>query len=330
MGLETQLEVRLVQAVLHALTVVMSYLLARQLLSYEVALMSAVLVASSPALVASTTYILSESVFTFLWVITVLLLVIAVRRYSLRWLMAAGAAWGVSALCRPGAMLMPLPIVALLLARGADLRQKLKLVLLPALFMILTIAPWTVRNSISMKAFIPVSLNGGYSLWVGNYVPWGGDSRGWDNSPLSELAAPYVMESTAGSVAIDRLLMREAIQNALYDPVGTLRLYVRKLGRAWRPVPGTVKQAFGSVLLFTLLRVYHLVILGLAIGGTAMAATTNRPLVFLAALVVIWTFLHALFESMPRYMLPIYPELLTIAAYSIIGVIRSVAQRPFA
>jgi hypothetical protein len=80
--------------------------------------------------------------------------------------LAAGALWGLAALTHETPLLFA-PVFALWLAssRGHRGRVRAGVFLIAVL---LTVAPWTARNWIKYRAFVPVSTFGPLNLWQGN------------------------------------------------------------------------------------------------------------------------------------------------------------------
>jgi 4-amino-4-deoxy-L-arabinose transferase-like glycosyltransferase len=93
---------------------------------------------------------------------------------SLRHAASAGALIAWATLTRPqGILLVPTVLLGLVFSRHRVGRYGL--VLLTAL--ILTMAPWWIRNANAFGAFVPVSTNGGINLLIGNHPEANGSSR---------------------------------------------------------------------------------------------------------------------------------------------------------
>jgi hypothetical protein len=130
-----------------------------------------------PNLVVHSGLVLSESVFLagFCVLLAALLTWIdraergAGLRGSGRWLIAAivvGTAW--CTLVRPQSVALLIPAVGLsLVAHRMPARQVLSTVGLLAAGTLLALVPWTVRNSVVMDAFVPMSTNTGDNLCIG-------------------------------------------------------------------------------------------------------------------------------------------------------------------
>ena len=142
------LRVTLVQAFLGLATVLFAFALFRQIVPPVWALAGALLVALSPHLVSMGTYILSESLYTFLCVLVMWLVAQTVRTKSF-WVGAlAGAVLAAGALTRPTLEYFILPLLVVWFLSGSE-RTRTRLV--PAVLMgfVLVFSPWLVRNEIS-------------------------------------------------------------------------------------------------------------------------------------------------------------------------------------
>lgn len=128
----------------------------------------------------------------------------------------AGALLGAAALVRPVAMALPvLFAVGMLFESGwskSNLAAQAKVGVAAALAMACVIAPWTLRNYHLYHDFIPVSTNGGITLWMGNAPGTSGeymDLPAWtekfrDNEQdraLGALARRYIADDPAGFLA---------------------------------------------------------------------------------------------------------------------------------
>ncbi len=97
-----------IQALLGALTVVLSYLLARYFLSESWAFIAACLVMLSPHMIVTSAFLLTETQFTFLLMLSLFLFMRAIQRKKTSSFAAAGLSMGAAILTRPVIMAFPL------------------------------------------------------------------------------------------------------------------------------------------------------------------------------------------------------------------------------
>jgi 4-amino-4-deoxy-L-arabinose transferase-like glycosyltransferase len=147
--------VRLLQALLGALTIALSWLLARRLFGPRLAVVAAFVVALYPLAWQYEELLYSESLATPLTLVALLL--IFTRPPSRRTAILFGLAIGVLMLIRPSAEFLVLgALVAWWVLAGW--RSGIGLTALSLLIAVLVIAPWTVRNAIVLHGFVPISL----------------------------------------------------------------------------------------------------------------------------------------------------------------------------
>ena len=150
--------VRLVQVPLGAVTITLSWALARRLFGPRVAVAAAFAVAVYPLAWQYEGLLYPEALATPLTV--AILLVIFTRAPSRRTAVGLGLLLGISLLVRPsGEFLILAALVAWCLAAGV--RRGIAHTALATVVAILVVAPWTVRNAIVMHGFVPISLQDG-------------------------------------------------------------------------------------------------------------------------------------------------------------------------
>lgn len=133
----------LAQVILGVLTILLTFDLCRRFLPLPLALLAALLTALSPHLVTATIYLLTETLFCFLAVLSFWLLARAIGKPAVGGFLIAGAVLGAAALTRPAIQYFIVPL-ALLLAFWKPSRFRLTGAL--ALGFALAFLPWTARN----------------------------------------------------------------------------------------------------------------------------------------------------------------------------------------
>ncbi|HXV28633.1 MAG TPA: glycosyltransferase family 39 protein [bacterium] len=164
--------VRIVQAVLSAVTVFFIALWAYTLFGSASACAAALIAAVYPPAYAyyfGCTAILSETLYTFFLTAVFLTLYHFFSKPSSGMAFLSGIFWGLSTLARPIPLylLMILPLV--LLVCGYPLRRVIRYHLFAWMAAALVILPWTVRNYFVFKALIPVSTATGAALYSSNH-----------------------------------------------------------------------------------------------------------------------------------------------------------------
>jgi hypothetical protein len=327
LGLAKALNVGLTVAV-----VGLSWLVARRLFAREgVAHLTALLLAVHPAWVAYSSILASEPLFSVL-VLAGTAFMLGHRRGSRTALASAGLVFGLATLVRPqGAAL---PALLLLCLAWRDRREAFrgevwKAALWVYLPLILTLAPWTVRNWQVLGGFVFVSTNGGDNLLIGHHPA----------SPGTYVRPTQLAPETAAMDEIerDRAARRLAMRAVMADPVRSLRLAGPKLKATFltgtdapywafqtRPgglvTPGMdehrslylwfsgVSKASPSVVLTLFLAGLLAGLLRFPKGGGPLPATPVAMVLATAALVCV-------FFGNPRFGLPALPFLLMVGSY---------------
>jgi 4-amino-4-deoxy-L-arabinose transferase-like glycosyltransferase len=200
-------------------TVVLIYVIAERMFGRREARVAAGFFAILPGPLLMTGVFLSETMFIFMLVgFLALVLFLPDRRWTP---VALGVALGLAALTRGEGLLMPIiPLAVWWGAYGRRAWATRVAVLLAA--MVLTIAPWTIRNAIVMDGFVPVGNNPSGTLWSGHNPK----ANGW-------IVNPAKLPSVSGSGAKETLraneLRRQAIRWARHNPVKELGLIPRRL-----------------------------------------------------------------------------------------------------
>lgn len=228
----------LLQCVLGALLPLLVAGFARATFGGGVARWAGPIVAVHPLLVFFSGYVMTETAFCLALVTALFVSAEWVKTPRPGRAFGAGIAWGLAALVRPTALVLPL-VVALwawvplgLTVRAGDRVRQLALLLAGVA---LALAPWTVRNLRVMHAFVPVTTGGGRSLLdANNPLVWddpvrrGGATSVYGLEPwASRFRGRSEVEVDAISGEIAKAFLRERI--AQWPAMAAA-----KLGRFWR------------------------------------------------------------------------------------------------
>jgi hypothetical protein len=134
----------------------------------------------------------------------------------------SGGILGMMALLRPAALFLTPPILVVERKRGAAWRS-LGLTLFAAAFVI---HPWTLRNAVLLRAFVPISTNTGVNLYIGHNPHFGYWSTGNKEGIRQATDLDEVEES--------RYFMRLAIEYAVSHPWRTVKNTVVKFYNLYR------------------------------------------------------------------------------------------------
>jgi len=331
LGLGALSAARIFQALLGALLVGLIGLLARRVWSRRVALIALALAAVDLPLILVSGTLISETLFVALALGALCAALVHRARGSgrgRRWLLLAGVLTGLAALTRTNGLVLLVPVALLARAPGQPLRSREWLgsaaVLLACV--LLTVAPWTVRNAALLGRFVPVSTETGGTL-VGTYNPTSHAERrppaNW--RVLSAIPRYRVLNAEQRAlpeVAVDDHLRADALRFAAEHPAyvpkvlgwNTLRLLDLtgsgrvRFGAATIGVPGGA-AVVGSYL-------FH-ILLALALAGALLPAARRSPGALWLAPLLIYLSAAIVTSETPRFRAGLEPFVVLLAALAV-------------
>lgn len=208
-----------IQVLFSVLTIGLVYRLGLSLLSRQAAIAGGWLLTLSLGSVVYSLYILTETLFTLLVVISLLCLSLFAERQRKGWLAASGAACGLAILCRPVGVVLPLVWVSYLVWRQrSHMRAMLLSLAITGISTSLVVIPWILRNYQQFGVFT-ISTVSDYNLYAYNAVALEADLRGlsqeetrqsW-NTVWRDHQSNFPDESLAGSLRFLRERSRQLI-----------------------------------------------------------------------------------------------------------------------
>ncbi len=295
--------VRLVQALLGALTCIPIYLIARRLGGWAAAVLAGLGVALHPILIYMTGWVYSETLFLLLAWTGIWLVVRAVEAGSYPTALSSGLLLGLATLVRPEIVLLPafvLFVSILLRSPGRNLR----ILVVTQLALLAVVLPWTARNVLIHKKPVLLTTNTGAVFYGGNNANANGGFY---------LDVPFVLPGYSEADS-NVELTRRAVRWIRENPTSYLALIPVKLYKFFAP---TQMEHSGSPLGRWTLPV-DLVYAGfliLALWGGVVAWRSQRPIVILLMSFIAWYGLIAIIlYGGTRVALPIAPGLMILAA----------------
>jgi 4-amino-4-deoxy-L-arabinose transferase-like glycosyltransferase len=318
--------------VIGALTVALVYLVGLRAFGRKTAIVAAAALAVFPGQILIGDVALSETLYTFELVAFVALAMLLGR--NRRALVALGIFAGLAALTRGEGLLFPLIVLAMAWTRGTR-KLALRQAAVVAAVMLLTIAPWTIRNAGVAHGFVPVSTNASATLWSGH-------NPKADGGPVyqepAELAALERL-SEAESAAKQR---RQAFDYATSHPLRELELIPLKLNalvrgdslliRTWinaagqRPLGTTEAAVAGRLADIASYGLLALLLVVVAFRGRALwrIPAARAMLAFIATAIPLYGFIY---YGNVRYRVPLEPLMLLIVAAVLTRAVAPAARR---
>ncbi|OGT54520.1 MAG: hypothetical protein A3E01_08860 [Gammaproteobacteria bacterium RIFCSPHIGHO2_12_FULL_63_22] len=337
------LRVTYLQAALGVLSVWMIYLIAVPLLGQGLALLAALLTATAPQLATISTYLLTESLFLFLLIASVLSLITALRTERRAFFVVTGLLWGLCSLVRPTAEFFPvLGLLAVLLV--PRLRGYRANALLGFACFVAVLSPWLIRNQVSELR------NPGSSLMVNTLAHGSYPGFMYEGRPET-FAFPYRFDPNLPEITKDVPSVLKDIGRRFTEQPGTYAswyllgkpyffLSLRDVQSADIMIYPVSQTPFYQDLKFAVIRRislemhWPLMILGLV--GMATLALRPRWLVIerpaaiaasVLALVIAYAIaFHMVVAPFPRYAIPFRPLIFVLALLPL-GALWTVVRR---
>ena len=282
--------IRIFQAVLSSLTVVFIYLLGKEVFDEKTGFFSSLVSSFYPFFIFYTGFLLTETLFVFLTVITFFYLVrICEKDGNLS--LKAGILIGLTSLTRPNIQLfLPISIFQIL-----SLKDKCKKILLFIAGFCLTLSPWVIRNYKIFHKFIPGTTMGGWVFWEGNNPYSNGGPCSYFPERILEIE----------EIQRDRILYKMTFDVIRKNPERFLFLMKNKFKRFWNIVPNAPE--FEKKILYRVISVFSFgIMIPFFIIGF-FTSLKNKKAQFFHSLIIFFTIFHMIFLASIRYRLPIEP-----------------------
>jgi 4-amino-4-deoxy-L-arabinose transferase-like glycosyltransferase len=311
-------------AVLGTTAVLCVMVLARQLFDRSTALVAGALAAVYPGAISMSVFILSEVLFGPVMVLQLVCWIAAGRttskstQHGLACL--AGFLSGCATLARPSWLLFAPFALVWLSASDRPRRRQLAVGFTALAVMMLTLAPWWIRNYRLTGHLVPTTLQVGASLYDG-WNPRATGASDMDFVPAfiaeqqqCDARAQGIVHSTF-EYRLDQRLRRAALTWASNHPVRVIELMGIKFWRMWSPWPNAADMQ-GWVFRLAVLCGYTPLA---ALGAWCLVRNWRRGWAYQLCLLpaLYFTFLHVIFVSSIRYREPAMLPWIVLAAGSL-------------
>jgi 4-amino-4-deoxy-L-arabinose transferase-like glycosyltransferase len=333
---------RLAGALLGTLTVLLLYLLARQLWGLRTGLVVAGLAAVYPPLIMVNGSLLSEALFLPL-MLGAALAVLWVRSEPGRWTPAIvlGLLCGVAALTRTvGVALLVPAVIGVLMTAGASRGWRARSAAVVVLVAALVIAPWSVRNTVAFDRFVPLSTQGGPTAAGAYNSVAAREGRFWGvwRVPFWLPQFRPLVRGSLDEAEIDSALSNSAKRYAFDHPAYAIRLFGANtlrffdvgpshalITRVWQSEMGIPP----SLRRVTTISFYVAVgLAAIAIMGSVLGRRLPRIPLFLWLLPLVMYLSVIPIHGAMRYRLPIDPFVLLAGGAGVAALARGVGASP--
>jgi len=259
--------------------------------------------------------ILTESLFTFIFTLTLYMAIklLEFKKYS--YALFTGILLASSTLIKATPLLLAIFAVPLILLIKIETPRKLILTFLFIIGFTAVLLPWSVRNYVAFGKVLPVTVGLGDQLYNGTHPDFDGHTKARKSQYELGIVTIYDNE-----VVRDEKLLKYSIERLKnQSPLVTISLFAKHATRVWFNVPFE-KQ---SKLTYTLLLV-NSVIMILAVLALLKTKIRLNPHVILLFIPVYFTVIYMPFPSVGRYGIPIMPLIMLFSAKGIVIVFEKV------
>ncbi|MCS5629214.1 MAG: glycosyltransferase family 39 protein [Pirellulaceae bacterium] len=327
------------------LTVLLTYRVALMMNRKPVALLAATLVCVDPILLNQSVLTMTETTATLLGILAIWLLVRTVDNANKLNIVLTGVTLGVAGLCRPTFFVFAaMGLLVLMFSKTVPWKKQLHTNLLVGCCLLVTIAPWVIRNQISLGKPVIATTHGGYTLLLGNNPlfyehldqPLGTYSaqhfdRGVrrfniSENPSYDFWAPRAMVQpkviSRNEIERDRFAYEVAKYHISQQPKLFARSIVRRVGKLWSPLPnaGASNESSGRFVQRLAVGGWYLtlfvVVFWFSVRQSNQWLTT--PMKLGIVMILAFTLVHAVYWSDMRMRAPLMPTLYLAAALALI------------
>jgi hypothetical protein len=315
--------IKIVQAFLGTMTVLLVALVANRASGHRAAAWGAWIGALYPPLAWMSSFVLSETLYSLVAFANVLLLCpildgtrdILPQSQGRPWrrLIGAGVVGGLAALTRPAHIFFLALVGMWLLAT-----RRYSWAVLFVLGALITIGPWTMRNYMTYGRPVLIASEGGITFWTGNHPlsPGEGDMAANPAIKLDDLRLRAAYPDLSPE-ELEPIYYREAFGAIRANPAWWAKLEVRKLFYLWVPIGPSYMLHSRLYRVASWISYGTLLPLG-ALGFLVLARHRTRPytlwLLLLSAVLACLTFL-----PQERFRVPVIDPALIVGAAALLA-----------
>ena len=338
-------KVLLSQVLVSMLTLLASFYLFRIMLgNFYWAIGAALLTAFSPHLIAMNSYVLTETLFSFLIIVFLLCMILALKKQHVAWLFLPGLILGLACLVRPVVQYFPLFLLILFLAKAGWKRGTQQFLFL-LLGFLLAFGPWVARNIVTLDKFSDDRLTINF-LHHGMYPDFT-----YEGVPHS-YGFPYRFDPDSSEISKSTgSVLREILRRFKEEPGRHLKWFIiDKPNAFWSwsivqgqgdvfvyPVASTPYDTKSEFIVTRIIMIFlHPLVILMAAGGCMIVWLSpkrgspelryDQTAVQLCALLLIYfTAVHMIGAPFPRYSVPLRPILFGMSIFGLTFLIAYIA-----
>lgn len=310
--------VRIIQCIIGGLSCILIYYVGSRIFGERNGKISAFIATFYPPFIYFCPLLVTESLFIFLLLLSVFLLLIMREIPALSKVILCGVILGLTVLTRANALFfLPFVLLWIILTFRRGIKKSIVVSAILLCGVAIAIGPWTVRNYLVWHRIVPISLQGGFCFWTSNNPFIADHPTHWGRYALPQQLPFFDELKGLDEAERDRRFWQLGIDFLKNNPDKIPNLLWHKFLRFWNPLPD-LSGRDKMVLLLT----YGLLLPFMASGLILSFWKEERPLILY--FVILAFMLNSLvFWGMGRFRAPIAPYLIMFASLSLNNVFTS-------
>lgn len=303
--------------------------IAFKLFGKKTAILAALIHAIYPIAIYFESELLVDSLFTFLFELSVLIFLYALETKETKWHILTGLIIGLAAITKPTILaLLPIYIIWLFI-KNDNIGKSLSRSLILIASLIIIILPVTIRNLMVADDFVLISSSGGINFYIGNNAEADGSTasmppplgHNWQIKDINYIAENETGQKLKAS-EISSFWFNKGINWITENKIDFIKLYLRKLYLCFdNPEVSNnrdLKIFFANNSMLRLIPVNYAFILALvsiALFLLLIKREFNSQILFVLIIILSYLLILSLFFINARFRLPVIPLLIILASY---------------
>lgn len=312
--------VRIIQAVMSSVTILLIYLIGERLFNKNVGLLAAFLVAFYIPNIITVGYMLTETLFTMLLCLLIYCSLLFVKRPGKTRFGLLGVLWAVATLCRPTIALYPAFLfIYLFWSERTKIVDMIKLGTAMFLVFAAIVSPWWVRNYREYGEFIPLAASSGNPMLQGTYINY---EQTPENIVYYKLGK-NAFETNKTEVAVAKVRIKEGFKKDFWE---YLKWYtIDKTYLFW----GTVFywKGFFNIPSFVVLYSHLFIVLAGFVGILALLFKGIGKYSLPILVILYFNITHCVYMAFDRYAFPLIPLLSIFSSFLILKLFGFIWQK---
>lgn len=305
--------VRIIQALVSALTTCLFYLIAHKIYNNKSAIIAGIFSSLYMPFVFYSKFLLSETFFSFVLALIVFIMVSLNERAGFLEFSVLGILCGVAALFKSTGLLLPLLVMALLMFKKA--RYPLFVLIISFAVIVL---PWTFRNYIVHKRVVPVSTNGGLNMYQA-VRPL--DGKLFEFGPRDEVAKKASQIKNEADKS--SFFAASALKAYMDEPLAAARTLVMRILFFFNVIDWNCTD--GNIINYQ-----YIFIMPFFMIGLAWSISGRKDIGAMLFVIAYFTALVFVFQGTPRFRMPIDGYFIIIGSYGIYELVARAGRKAIA